>query len=476
MKEKKKKNKGLLIAGIILSIIGIIVTILLALNIIKLDIIPTKYFSLFIIIEIIGNIIISILLTRGRVISFIIGLLFLIVLITGNVITNSYVNTTHKFFIKSFTSYVLEDIDYIVLTSVNNKANTLEETKDTETFYYYKYSKAIDKALKELGNHQFSPCDSVSSVLVSFNENPYNYLVISKGNYEYLIDSTNVFTKENYKIIKEYTINLKERRNNEVKNSFTVYLNGLDFTGIMRDFNMLITVNLNKKKILLTPILRGYYIDVPAYNIKDTLMCLGSFDSNVSKEALEKLFQTKIDYTVNINTNSLVDVVETLNGVEFCSNYSFTTTHALVLGTYDDKGKEKLYVQQGCRNYNGIEILTIARERLHLKNNERGRIDNCKKIMMSIGKKALTITSLMNYKEVLDSIGNLYTTDMNKEMILKLAKMALENPNSFQVEEQTVDGTDSFALGHLGTVEVGVTIPDYNQVNLASQKINDLLK
>ena len=244
----------------------------------------------------------------------------------------------------------------------------------------------------------------------------------------------------------------------------------------MRDFNLLITINTKTKKILTTSILRGYYIDVPAYGMKDTLMCLGAYDSHVSKEALEKLLDTKIDYIVNVNTNSLVDIVDTLGGVEFCSDYEFTTTHALTTNTYEDRNGRKLKVIEGCKEYNGVEALTIARERVHLKNNERGRIENCQKIIMGIVKKSMNTTSILNYDEVLNSYSELYTTDMNRDVITGLAKSFISDYSSYEITSQNLDGSDGTAMGHMGTVEVGVTFPNEDQVKEASVKIKKVLE
>ena len=317
--------------------------------------------------------------------------------------------------------------------------------------------------------------DNISEVLNIIDNDSNNYLLISRSNYDYLFDSSILYDKNNYKIVKEFSVSYKEKKSNTVKDSYTVYLNGVDFTGVMRDFNMLVTVNTKSKKIVLTSILRGYYIDVPAYKIKDTLMCLGSLDSEVSKEALEELFDTNIDYTFNVNTNSLVTVVDTLGGVEFCSDYDFTTTHVLTTDTYNDTNGKKLYVSKGCKNYNGKEILAISRERLNLKNNERGRIENSRKILLSIGKKTLSGSTLTNYSDVLNSYSGLYTTDMNKKTITNLFKSLIENYDDYEIIEQYVDGTDGTGMGHLGTQEVGVTIPDMNQVNSASKKIKEVL-
>ncbi len=474
--KKEIKKKMIIILGIILSIISVLITTILIINIIKLNIIPTKYFSIFIISELLINILIIFLLNKRKVIPLIIGIIILILLSSFNTVINSFVTKTNNFINEGFnTTYTTVSTDYVLVTSINNPVNDTDSIGNDHSIYFHKYSRKVDLAKKDLGDYNYLSTDNISDTLYFINSNPDNYLLISKVSYDYFMDSTILLNRDSFKIIKEFMVSYKETKNNEVKTSYNIYLNGVDFTGIMRDFNMIITVNTEKKQILLTPIIRGTYIDVPAYGIKDTLMCLGALDSDVSKEALEKFLDTKIDYTVNVNTNSLVSVVDTLGGIEFCSDYSFTTSHALVTDTYTDRNGKKLYVEKGCKQYNGVEILAIARERLHLKNNERGRIDNCKKILISISKKTLSRTSLINFEEVLNSYNRLYTTDMNKDVITSLFKSAISDYNNYEIIEQKIDGSDGTAIGHLGTTEVGVIFPYEDQVKNASTKIKEVL-
>ena len=471
-----KKSKIKKIISCILFITTIIITIITIVNISKLDILPIKYFALFIGVELLINGIIGLLLKSKKMVLFIIGVIITLCTITGNVLVSTYVHKTNSFIEKTFPKYMTISTEYVVVTSSNNSISDIKELDNNQNIEYFKYSRDVNLAMKKLGNYKYNPNDSIANELTNMDNNPNTYLLISKGDFDYLLESTILYNKENYKVIKSFTVKRKEKINTEIKDSYTIYLNGTDFTGVMRDFNMLITVNTKTKRILMTPVLRGYYIDVPAYNQKDTLMCLGAYDSNVSKEALEKLFDIKIDYTVNVNTNSLVDIVDTIGGVEFCSDYSFTTTHILTNSTYEDKNGTKLTVSEGCREYNGLEALAIARERLHLRNNERGRIENCRKILMGIINKSMNTTTLTNYDEVLESYSDLYTTDMNRKVITNLAKTFIDNYGEYEVIVQNVDGTDGTAMGHLGSVEVGVTFPDENQVRDASNKIKEILE
>lgn len=467
MKKKLIKN--------ILSIIVLIIVLFTTYEILKLNILPTKYLIPILVTEIVLYLLGLILYNLKKKALIIIGIIIYIISIIGNIFGYYYLSKTNKYISKNleYKTYKVTT-KYYVLASKNDNIDNIKNIDKEKKIEYYKYSRSINKALKSLGNYNFEASDTASKSMEYVN-NENGYFVIASANYDYLMDSTNLYSRDNYKIIKEFEVSEKIKRNDEIKDTFNIYINGLDFTGIMRDYNLIATVNLKTKKVILTSIPRDYYIDVPAYNMKDTLMCLGSLDSEVSKEALEKLFNTKIDYTINLNTNSLVNIVDTLDGIDFCSDYEFTTTHALVTDTYNDSTGKKLHVTKGCKKYNGTEILTIARERMALPGRDRYRQKNCRQILISIAKKIASTSSLKNYDEILKSFDGLYTTDMNDKVVKNLIKKVLEDPN-FEIIEQNVDGTDSIGVGHLGTQEAWIMTPSMDTVNDASNKINKLLK
>lgn len=467
MKKKLIKN--------ILSIIVLIIVLFTTYEILKLNILPTKYLIPILVTEIVLYLLGLILYNLKKKALIIIGIIIYIISIIGNIFGYYYLSKTNKYISKNleYKAYKVTT-KYYVLASKNDNIDNIKNIDKEKKIEYYKYSRSINKALKSLGNYNFEASDTASKSMEYVN-NANGYFVIASANYDYLMDSTNLYSRDNYKIIKEFEVSEKIKRNDEIKDTFNIYINGLDFTGIMRDYNLIATVNLKTKKVILTSIPRDYYIDVPAYNMKDTLMCLGSLDSEVSKEALEKLFNTKIDYTINLNTNSLVNIVDTLDGIDFCSDYEFTTTHALVTDTYNDSTGKKLHVTKGCKKYNGTEILTIARERMALPGRDRYRQKNCRQILISIAKKIASTSSLKNYDEILKSFDGLYTTDMNDKVVKNLIKKVLEDPN-FEIIEQSEDGTDSIGVGHLGTQEAWIMTPSMDTVNDASNKINKLLK
>lgn len=445
----------------ILPIITLIISIITILSMIKLNMIPNKYLLIIILIELLLLLIGTILNINKNKILKIIGIILLIINIIINSIGLYYINKTDNFIKNIFTKEIKYTSVYYLITNKDNE-NNIEDLDESIEILYYEYSKNIDKAKEILGNYNYKKTENMIDTL----NNLKGYLLVDEVNY----DITDV-NKENLKIIYEFNVETTEKRIiNKTQDSYNIYIGGRDFTGELTDFNMLITINNKTKKILLTSIPRDYYIDIPNYK-KDSIEFMGLLGENVIMSSLENLFDTEINYYGSLYTTGLVEVVDKLGGIEFCSDQTFTTTHALVLNTYKDYG-EKLTITKGCHHLNGIETLTVARERKHV-GSDRKRQENCRQIFKSIMNKSLSMATLTNYEELLNSVSNLYQTNMDEKTFTKLIKNLINN--KYTILEQSVDGRDGNNYIRQGTVQSYVMYPDENTVNNAKQKIKEVL-
>ncbi len=469
MKKRLLKN--------IFSIIVFIVMVLTIMVIVRLNVIPTKYFRIIIVGEILLFLIGLLLYNLKNKFLMILGIILFIISIIGNCIGYYYINETNKYFDKSFAidTYKVKT-HYYLITGSMNQINSADELSSEETISYSGSSIGIESAKEILGNFNYHEIEYGGYTYYTF-ENVYKnntYFLLPSDEFSFIIGSSNTLSEDMFKIIKEFDAYEEYKLKDDIPDSFNVYVSGLDYTGKWRDYNLIATVNLRSHKIVLTSIPRDYYIDIPAYGAKDSLTALGVVNQNVTKDALEHLFNTKIDYNLTFYTNSLVKVVDTIGGVEFCSDYDFNTTHDMNVGSYADKG-QKLYVSSGCNTYTGVEALAIARERKNIPNGERGRQDNCRKILVNIIHKLASTSTIKNYSETLDSFDGLYTTDINKRMIKEIIKEGIDNPN-FEIIEQSVDGKDGKARNHWNTGDIYTLDPYMDTVNNASAKINEVLK
>ena len=447
----------------ILPIITLIISIVTIILILKLNIVPDKYLIIIVLIEVLLLLIGTILNINKNKVLKIIGIIVLILNIIVNCIGLYYINHTNRFIKNNFKDEIKYTSVYYLITNKSNNA-TIDDLDESTDILYYEYSKNVDKAKELLGDYNYIKTENMVDAL----NNLKGYLLVDEANY----NITDV-PKENLKIIYEFNVETAEKRIvNKNQSSYNIYIGGRDFTDELTDFNMLITINNKTKTILLTSIPRDYYIDIPNYK-KDSLEFMGLLGEKVIMSSLENLFDTEINYYGSLYTNGLVEVVDMLGGIEFCSDQTFTTTHALVLNTYVDNG-EKLTITKGCHQLNGIETLTVARQRLNI-GGDRKRQENCRQIFKSILNKSLSTTTLTNYEELLSSVSNLYQTNMDDKAITTLIKNLINN--KYTIIEQTVDGSSSGNdYIRQGTVKSYVLYPDINSVNSTKQKIKEVLE
>ena len=473
------KNKLLKYNYLIITAIMLIVNILLFIFTNKLNILPIKYylliFGIIVVLEIVS---ILFILLKKKILN-IIGYILSIILIIVNICGIYYVRVTDNFLDKSFNNDNREYTTTFYIVSKKDSNNTLDNIVGKDVGYY-KDTPNIEQAITELGYKYKVNTISYDNISEMFNG--ISYILIEKNLYDYTFEIDKSLNKLDYDIIYEYTLtfqetidsNTEENDDNYIPetNNINIYIGGTDFTNQLYDFNMIVSINKDTHKVLLTSIPRDYHIPVYGKGGRsDNMGYHGAWGITTSMKSLEQLLNIKIDYYVKVRTSSLVGVVDTLGGIQFCSDKSFYTTHATILDSYDDSKGNKLYVKKGCYNYNGTEILTISRERLAYSGGDRQRQKNCQSILISIFNKATSPSVIKNYQSLLDSISDLYTTSIPRDMITSYIRDILDNNTKWTFNTQSLDGYDSRGYVHLTNYLDYVMMPYQSSVNSASYNI-----
>lgn len=467
---------------LIITFIFLILNILLFLFTRNLNVLTTKYYLIIFGILILLEVITILFQIPKNKIFNIIGHIISIILIIINICGIYYVKVTNNFLDKAFENDNRQYTNTFYVVTLNNDENTIDNISKSNIGYYVD-TPNITQAIKELNSkYEFNPID-YDNITNMFNKlgTDIKYILIEKNIYDYTFEIDKTLIKDNYKIVYEYTLSFTEDTtsteektddNNTEKDNINIYIGGTDFTNQLYDFNMIVSINKESHKILLTSIPRDYHIPVYGKGGRsDNMGYHGAWGITTSMKSLEQLLNIKIDYYVKVRTNSLVGVVDTLKGIEFCSDKSFYTTHATIVDSYNDSNGNKLYVQKGCKVYNGVEILTISRERLAYSGGDRQRQKNCQSILISIFNKATSPSIIKNYQSVLNSISSLYTTDIPKEVITDYIKDILDNNTKWTFNTQSLNGYDSSGYVHLTNYVDYIMIPYQSSVNSASYNI-----
>lgn len=475
---KKRVKHKVFRARNLLSLFSFVLIIVFIVFLSRMNLLPNKYIVLISTALFICNFIgVCLINVHKKIILKTLGTIIILGLILACSIGLYYLSSTNHFINESFTNKNLYTKNTYYVVSATN--NNYKESDISKSVSVYKETIHLNKALKKLNNKysvEAIEYDDIGLVFDNILNNTDKFMLVEKSSYEIVFSISDKYKRDDFSILYEFDLYTKKEKSSANKiDKFNVYVGGTDFAGLM-DFNMIASVNTKTHKILLTSIPRDYYIEVAGKGgAKDKLSFMSAYGSDVNKNSLSTLFSTNIDYSVIVNTNSLVEIVDYVGGIEFCSDYDYTTTHAMVNNSYNDSGK-KLHITKGCQHLNGIETLTAARERNAFPGRDRVRQENCQKIIIAIFKKLVSTDTMLHYNETLNTLSSLYETDLSKDIISNISKDILNNGNKWTIDTQSVDGNDGHDKVHLSNMIDWVMYPDQKTVDSAKNKIEETLK
>ena len=262
--------------------------------------------------------------------------------------------------------------------------------------------------------------------------------MVLSGSYASLLESVDSNYASNLKTI--YTYKIKKKNSNSANQVdsrvFNIYISGIDTYGPIStvsrsDVNIIMTVNMNTHKILLTTTPRDAYVKIPGGGADqyDKLTHAGIYGVETSEQTLEDLYGTKIDYYARINFTSFLKLIDQLGGVTVHNDQAFT------------QGKFDFPV--GDIQMNSEQALGFVRERYNLDGGDNDRGKNQEKVISAIVNKLASLKSVSNFTSIVNNLQDSVQTNMSLNTINALANTQLESGSKFTVTSQAVTGTGS---------------------------------
>ena len=292
--------------------------------------------------------------------------------------------------------------------------------------------------------------------------------------YRGIVEDTYGTFSSDTRVIYEYKIQQEIQRTesevNVVKEPFSIYLSGIDTYGPVStmsrsDVNMVVTVNPQTKKILMTSIPRDYYVELASFGSKDKLTHAGIYGVEESMGTIENLMGIQIDYYAKVNFTSLITIVDALDGITVYNSQEFVSYH-----THD-------FYPEGEIEMDGETALEFVRERYGLANGDNDRIKNQQKVLAALIDKAISPAIIVNYSELLEVASDAVVTSMSSKDIQKIIQMQISDMASWDIEQISLTGTGSSSAScySMPGKEVYVMEPEYESVEAASARIQQIL-
>lgn len=481
------KSKFSKVLSILLSVILVISSFYLLYQVIRLNVLPSKFlFPLTIGVVVLDAIFILLLIYFSKnVVSKIICIVLTLFICVASCMGGYYISKTQNVLssITNVAKHAKNTVSVIVKesSSIKNKS----QLNGVSVGSLRLNEQGSKKALKELSSEGIvlnqTEYDSMTALLEAFYNGDVDSIIINESSRSQILDieaysnfdsNTRVVYQTSYKV-----------KNNDSATSvsditskpFNVLISGSDTRGGFdengrSDVIMIATVNPKTHTILLTSVPRDFYVttacdagDGCMQGALDKITHTGIHGTNTTKRTVEQLLGIEINYTFKVGFDTVTKLVDTLGGVDVYVEPGYAVHN------------EYINVKEGVNHLYGEEALEYARERYAYAEGDRQRTKNQQQVLMGIVKEATKPSVITNYAAIMDTMANTFSTTMSNDEITDLIKYQLNNNPTWKMEQYMVDGTgDTLMCAELGDA-ASVMVPDQSTVKMAKDKINAVL-
>lgn len=381
---------------------------------------------------------------------------------SGSSFMNGFTGTTIQ--TDGISVIVKDDSSYKVISDMEGKILQYNDSIDKDN---------IDIAVKDIKSQikcDFKTCSTWEELYSSLNEGDTDAIIINEA-YRVLIENIDENFSDETRVI--YQVEIESDTDNiandgSVKDGiFNILISGIDTYGNIStrsrsDVNMIMTVDMNKHKILLTGIPRDCYVPLAMNGKYDKLTHSGIYGINETVQTIENFLDIKVDYYYRVNFTSLVNVVDVLGGIDVYSDKS------LNLSGYS--------IKEGTNHMDGEMALRYARERHSYAEGDYHRIQNQQEVLIGIINKIISTDTLMNYQTILNKVDGTFDTNMSKDDLLTVIRNQLSNMKGYTIERQYLSGSGmmTYGLYSMPNSKLYTLVPNETSRQNISKKIKEI--
>lgn len=486
--ERKKKRRAWAFAiGSVLVLIQLVLTVLFLLKMFKLDILPFKY--LFMI-----NIILILLVlydftsqfTKSHILGKLISVMLSCLILFTYLFAAKFDSVLDKL---GAANVEIDIVDVCVLS--NDKAQNLNDVANykfaiNSTASNANINTSIESISSETGK-TIKPTEYTnwSNLVNALYDNKNVQAIVINHSMMSIISQEFPDFEDSIKIIKTYEykekVELDASNVNVKRDPFIIYVSGISSddgedtklaSKALSDVNILAVINPETKQVLLVTTPRDSYIKISnssGVTGYDKLAHAGSYGVDKSIEALENLYGINIDYYVKINFAGSQAVIDALGGITIESEIEFTNGWEAAPVSY--------HFVHGANECDGEKAIAFARERKAFAAGDFQRGRNQTAVIKGIIQKATSPAILTRYSAVMDTVSDMFLTNIPSSAISDLVKLQLSNSTPWNIQTYSISGkTDEYR--HLEVSNVygaSIVLPYEEDISTATKLMNKVI-
>ena len=453
----------------IMLVIQVLISIILDVLLIQLNVLPMMYIAIIIVIEILLGVGIFFLMRNTQkvrlIVSHIISLVISIMLVIGCMAVsqgNSAIQglTSDHTQTNRISLYVLDDSSYQELSDLKNQSIEANVNDEHMAEAIDALNKEVDLSIQGQEDYVQMSNDLYDQKTAGIYMNEAQSALFDEIHEDFHEKTRVLYTYEITEEVEDFSKDVSV-----TQNAFNVFISGIDTTGPVStvsrsDVNMIVTVNPQSKKILMTSIPRDYYVTLANMGQKDKLTHAGLAGVENSVKTLENFLGIDINYYARVNFTSLIQMVDALGGIE----------------VYSDQDIPKLGIHEGINDMDGKKALSFSRERYSYKNGDNHRVQNQQKVLEAMINKMMSPAIITNYSSILDHIDGCFETNMTSDEITSLIRMQLNDMASWDIQQIQLQGHGAMLTGgaYMPGNRLYYMIPDEDSVSQCVAQIKEV--
>ncbi|MEH7252407.1 LCP family protein [Neobacillus niacini] len=247
-------------------------------------------------------------------------------------------------------------------------------------------------------------------------------------------DVANAVNKMNKPISREISDKREEKVKFEKKDPISILMVGIDERegdNGRTDSMLVLTVNPEMKTTKIVSIPRDTRTKLinnknPKKTTVDKINHAYAFGGiEMSIASVENFLNIPIDYYVEINMEGFKDIVDAVDGIDVNNQYAFEL--------------DGVTLKEGPQHLNGTKALAYARMRHEDPRGDIGRGERQREVISKIIDKGKSLSTLTNYKDILDALENNIKTNLTLTEIIGM--QSSYKPAAETVEKLEIEGT-----------------------------------
>ena len=207
---------------------------------------------------------------------------------------------------------------------------------------------------------------------------------------------------------------------------FTVLLTG-ENEGLA-DTIMIVTVNPISMKITMTSIARDSYVPITCYNNgKSKINAAHAVSEACMVDTVEQLTGVDIDYTVEFNFDSVIQVVDAVGGIDVYNEVAYEG----LTWSVEYQAEYFIDMPEGDLHLDGVHALAYARERHAFPDGDFARQRHQQEIIQKVLAKVMASKDPNMYLNVLQAAGDNIKTNLSAEQMVGFVSYAMKKANRY---------------------------------------------